>query len=331
MVNEMSLRMDELNHHGVLGMKWYVRRYQKYPAGYHGEGQYIGPDGSYRKPSFKERRQKKKFDKVKNVIDRATVDAVANGDKRMLKALKPTMTVDEFDSRMHQLSKNGAAINAHNGNVAGVRSFKKDVSKQEYKYYKNLAKFVDASNRLDPKAMQKRMSKITDADLASVNSRIDLIPGMNKKINALKQERNTSRTKADKVANAIKEGTKIITATGLSVAALYTVMNNIDNVAKFINNAPIRRGAKIANKLIQKPSLEGLNKVRDKLTNEQIDDVSRAIYLDKKGLITKAKLTGDTDTLAKYASVLSKKDWEELDKMSKVIGGILLKDDKNED
>ena len=42
----MNDKTKELMHHGILGQKWGIRRFQPYPKGYKGDGEYTGKDSN---------------------------------------------------------------------------------------------------------------------------------------------------------------------------------------------------------------------------------------------------------------------------------------------
>lgn len=57
MLSSLYEDANALKHHGIMGMKWGVRRYQPYPSDYDGDGVYKGKPP---KKSFKERRAERK-------------------------------------------------------------------------------------------------------------------------------------------------------------------------------------------------------------------------------------------------------------------------------
>lgn len=65
-----------LAHYGIMGMKWGVRRYQPYPAGYNGTGKYIGPKAGLNSssPYSRERTHKRRLAAAQNKVRKAAQD-----------------------------------------------------------------------------------------------------------------------------------------------------------------------------------------------------------------------------------------------------------------
>lgn len=60
---------EVLAHHGILGMKWGIRRYQPYPKDYHGDGRFVGKTGKSRAKTSYIKKSREALPRVADMSD----------------------------------------------------------------------------------------------------------------------------------------------------------------------------------------------------------------------------------------------------------------------
>jgi hypothetical protein len=185
--------MDELSHHGVLGMKWGVRRYQPYPNGYSGDGKYIGPKTGQQITD----KDTRKINRANREIDARVKESVKSGNKKALKSLKGTISKSDYKDIYKDLVSKGIKDAIDSGNVKKLKQFKSDLSKTDYKYAKDKALFNSAINNLKGKKMAKYAARLSDDDIRNANARIQNLTNINRSIKSIKQDNSAFFASAD--------------------------------------------------------------------------------------------------------------------------------------
>lgn len=205
---------ESLKHHGVLGQKWGVRRFQPYPDGYHGKGKFVGEDSEGNKITKKQYKKNKKelrkdIKNLKNAYDESKVQSERSYNKYRKenakygkKLIKGNM---DYETMMKEDPKRGINYKEHRRYDRIANNISRDLNDLYVQYRQEYGKKMEFDERgytgdKDYKRFANRYTNLytkNDLPLRFSNARFRTINGANltKPVREILEEYDTNKRK----------------------------------------------------------------------------------------------------------------------------------------
>ena len=245
---------EYLQHHGVLGMKWGVRRYQPYPDNYRGDGKFLG-------------KRERQLSRTQDRIERSVAKARKAAEKGDVKAL------NKYNKRTERLTKK-------------EQKQIKRVDKARARYEKN----AEINAQMEAKEKERLLSKGSTQELVESLGKYDYTDAeLNRAYNRINAEvKISSLMDAEKTAKFDKSAETISKITNLGKKALdgydtYTKIADVVNKATGKDTLPVpgakakREKEKALNEIIRSVDYDKIMENRSKLTPEEFSTAMKSI------------------------------------------------------
>lgn len=298
--NPTNLCEEVLEHHGTLGMKWGVRRYQPYPDNYSGDGKFVG-----KKSARAERRQARHIAKTNTRIK----NAVDTGNKKKLKKYKDDMSPDEYEKKYAETVKNGIDNAVKDRDRSALKKYKEDLNKREYQHQKDRIDFKEAIDNDNSRKTKKLLSKVDPEDVTEatnlIRSRVAL---QDQKLSKIRQD-SELMARMDKLASGLGKISKIsqnVSSIATSVNAVNKNLTEISNVGK---EAEKKKKERAMDKIVRSGNLNKILANEKEMTKQQLSEAfDRIIQLGDEETMRKAAPFMDNKQITAVVQKLSQTD-----------------------